>query len=167
MLTRERLTDEEWCTVRDAPHLVMMAISTAGGSPMDQMLERHAGMRGVVEASDSPHPLVRSLAAAPEIMLAQDAVQRRLHRLPDTERTPAGLQELALQAMSQALDVVAGHGTDQDLREYAEFVQSLAHKVARAAREGDVLGIGGRRISGAEAAFLERLAGIAATVVPA
>lgn len=167
MLTREKLAPEEWRVMRDAPHLVMMAVSAAGGSPMDRMLERHAGMRSIVEASDSPHPLIRALADAPQIMEAQDDIYRWFYRLADAERTPEGLQERALQAMSQALDVVAEHGKGEDVLAYTEFALMLATRVARAAREGDVMGLGGKRVSAAEAAFIRRLEGIAATVVAA
>ena len=44
MLTRDQLTDEEWCTVRNTPHHVAIAISAAGGSIFDEMLERAAAM---------------------------------------------------------------------------------------------------------------------------
>ena len=76
MLTRERLSREDWHAVRTTPHLVLLAVSATGGGPLHRMLERHAGMRGVTDAADSAHPLVRALADAPEIVEAQDEIQR-------------------------------------------------------------------------------------------
>jgi hypothetical protein len=40
---------------------------------------------------------------------------------------------------------------------YGEFVLSLAMRVARAAREGDIMGIGGELVSEKERKFIERL----------
>lgn len=167
MLTREQLAPHEWHVVRDAPHLVMMAVSAAGGSPLDRMIERRAGMRAIVEAADRTHPLVRALAEAPQILEAQEGIQQWFHGLADGERTPQGLQERALQAVSHALDAIAEHGKGEDLMLYTDFLLAIARRVARAAREGDVLGIGGKRVSAAEAQFLRKLEGIAATVVGA
>lgn len=165
MLTRERLSREDWHAVRAAPHLVLLAVSATGGGPLHRMLERHAGMRGVTDAADSTHPLVRALADGPEIVEAQDEIQRWLHRLADAERTAAGMQERALQGFSQALDVVAARGEAGDLQAYAQFVLALANRVARAAREVDGATAGSRRVSAAEAAFIQRLEGIATSVV--
>src|SRR5262245_55834799 len=49
MLTREQLTDEQWRTVRNTPHHVALAVSVAGGSLFDEMLEREAAMAGIVD----------------------------------------------------------------------------------------------------------------------
>ena len=167
MLTRDQLSQEEWRAVRAAPHLVLLAVSAASGTPFDRMLERHAGMRGVTDALDSTHPLVRSLADAAEIVDAQDEIQRWIYRLADAERSAVGMQERALQAFSHALDVLVARGGGDDLMMYSDFVIRLANRVARAAREGDVLGVGGKRVSLAEAEFIRRLEVIAGSVVRA
>lgn len=167
MLTRDMLTAEEWATVRDTPHLVMLAVSAADGSPLDAFLERRAGMRSIVEGSNSTHPLVRAIAEGAEIMAAQDAVAEWLYRLADGDRTADFLQERALQSMSRALDVIAERGKGEDMILYTGFVLAMAMRVARAAREGDVLGIGGKRVSEGEASFIRKLEGIAASTTDA
>ena len=62
MLTREKLNDAEWAVVRDTPHLVIIGISSTGGSPMDELLEHTAGMKSIVDAMNSTHPLIREIA---------------------------------------------------------------------------------------------------------
>ena len=49
MLTREKLNDADWAVVRDTPHLVIIGISSTGGSPMDELLEHTAGMKSIVD----------------------------------------------------------------------------------------------------------------------
>jgi hypothetical protein len=40
---------------------------------------------------------------------------------------------------------------------YGEFIRALAMRVARAAREGDIMGVGGELVSANERRFIERL----------
>lgn len=161
MLTREEMTVEEWRDVRDTPHHVIIAVSASGGSPFDEMLERHAGLQGVVDAMHSTHPLVRELAVSSNIMQAQTDVREWYYTVPDADRTPATLRAKALASMGHALDAIAAHGTPEDRLQYVEFVVALANRVAKAAREGDVLGIGGELVSKEEREFIDRLHGLA------
>ena len=75
MLTRDKLTDADWDVIRNTPHLVMLAVSGAGGSGLDEMLERKAGLRGIVEGMHSTLPLLREIAGSTEIMKAQDEIR--------------------------------------------------------------------------------------------
>ena len=50
MLTRDQLKPNQWLSVRNTPHHVVLAVSAAGGSPLDDMLERNAGL----QASSTP-----------------------------------------------------------------------------------------------------------------
>ncbi len=157
MLTREKLTIVQWQAVRNTPHHVIVAVSAAGGSPFDEMLERAAGLQAIVDAINSTHPLVRAVADGPQIMHAQDDIRRWYYTLDDAHRTPQTLQEKALEAAQHALDALVTQGNIDDVLHYGEFVLALANRVARAAREGDVLGLGGELVSAGERQFLERL----------
>jgi hypothetical protein len=157
MLTRDKLGSKEWTAIRNTPHLVMLAVSGAGGSALDSMLERHAGLKGIVEAMHSTHPLLRRIADAAEILEAQESVRSWIYTLPDEERTPARIEERALESMREALVALATKGKPDDVSLYQEFVLSTAMRVARAAREGDFLGIDGVRVSAGESQFIEKL----------
>jgi hypothetical protein len=161
MLTREKLTVEQWRDVRDTPHHVIVAVSASGGSALDEMLERHAGLQGVVDAMHSTHPLVRELAVSSNIMQAQTDIREWYYTVPDAERTPATLRAKALESMGRALDAIGVHGTPEDRLHYVEFVVALANRVAKAAREGDVLGVGGELVSKDEREFIDRLHSLA------
>ena len=157
MLTRDKLTSVQWQAVRNTPHHVIIAVSSAGGSPFDEMLERAAGLQGIVDAGNSSHPLVSELAASTQIMNAQDEVRKWFYTLDEPHRTPERLQEKALETARHALEALGTHGTAEDLLHYSEFIRSLAMRVARAAREGDLLGIGGALVSEQEQRFIARL----------
>jgi hypothetical protein len=157
MLTREQLSDEQWHTVRNTPHHVALAVSVAGGSLFDEMLEREAAMAGIVDALNNRHPLVRGIGASADIMAAQEQVRSWYHTLDDSERHAATLQAKALTMFQEAVLTLRAHGHHEDVRQYSDFVIALATRVARTAREGDVLGIGGELVSGGERSFIALL----------
>jgi hypothetical protein len=157
MLTRDKLTIVQWQAVRNTPHHVIIAVSAAGGSAFDEMLERAAGLKGIVDASHSSHPLVSEIGGGTHIMQAQDDVRKWYYTLDEGHRTPDRLQEKALETAKHALEALGTHGSADDLMHYGEFVLSLATRVARAAREGDIMGIGGELVSEKERRFIERL----------
>ena len=161
MLTREKLTVDQWRAVRNTPHHVIIAVSASGGSPFDDMLERSAGLQRIVDAMNSGHPLLQDIAGSTHIMQAQDEVRSWYYTLEDQHRQPTRLQQKALESMQHALDALKLHGGPDDLLHYGEFVMSVAMKVARAAKEGDLFGVGGELISRAERQFIEQLAGLA------
>ena len=157
MLTRDKLNAAQWRDVRNTPHHVIIAVSASGGSPFDEMLERSAGLQGIVDAMHSTHPLVREIAAAHHIMHAQDHVRTWYYALPDRDRTPGRLQTKAIETFEDALTVLGSHGGRDDQVHYSEFVLSLATRVARAAKEGDLLGFGGELVSKNERAFIQQI----------
>jgi hypothetical protein len=157
MLTRDKLTIVQWQAVRNTPHHVIIAVSSSGGSPFDEMLERAAGLQAIVDAINSTHPLVSEIAGSTHIMEAQDDIRRWYYTLEEPHRTPQNLQDKALETAKHALEALGTHGTARDLMHYGEFVMSLANRVARAAREGDMFGIGGELVSASERRFIERL----------
>lgn len=161
MLTRDKLTDAEWRAVRNTPHHVIVAVSSSGGSAFDDMLERHAGLKSVVGAMDSTHPLLREIGTSAAIMAAQDEIRKWYGQLPEADRTPATLQDKALESMQQAMAVLTARGEPDDRLLYGDFVIAAAKRVARAAKEGDLLGIDGVRVSQAEQDFIARLSQLA------
>jgi hypothetical protein len=157
MLTREDLSVTEWRDVRDTPHHVLVAVSSSGGSPFDEMLERKAGLQGVVDAMHSTHPLLREIASGSNIMQAQTDVREWYYTLPEAERTPQTLRAKALDSMRLALDAISAHGSPEDRLHYTDFIVALATRVARAAREGDLFGVGGELISKSEREIIDQL----------
>ena len=157
MLTRDQLTDDQWRTVRNAPHHVAIAVSAVGGSIFDEMLERAAAMAGIVDASITAIRSYRASAPAPTSWPPRISCGRWYHGLDDSERHAANLQAKALAMFKDAVRMLAERGQNDDVRPYCDFVIGLANRVARSAREGDMLGVGGELISSGERTFIALL----------
>jgi hypothetical protein len=157
MLTRNELTEAEWRAVRNTPHHVIMAVSSSDGSAFDDMLERYAGLQAVVDAMHSTHPLLREIAESTQIMAAQAEIRAWYLKVPDADRTSTTLKAKALESMKQAMKALDAHGGRDDQLQYGDFVIATATRVARAAKEGDLFGAGGKLVSAGEQEFIERL----------
>ncbi len=157
MLTRDMLSDAQWNAIRTTPHLVMLAVSAAGGTPFEEWRERKVGLRGISDAINSSNPLLRAIADSAQIVEAEEDIRAWYYTLPDAERTHTSLQAKALGSAQLALDAVRSQGSAEDLVQYRDFILGTATRVARVAREGDFLGIDGERISRGERDFIARL----------
>jgi hypothetical protein len=76
---------------------------------------------------------------------------------PEMDRTRAGspeeLKQHALQNITEAIEILRGKATDEEVVEYRKFVLGLAERVAEARKEG-FLGLSGERVSDAERAAI-------------
>lgn len=161
LLSREMLTDEQWAVLRDAPQLVIQAISASGGSRLDSLLEAKAGARAVEGGRNNDHPLIRELALPGEIAAASSNIAARTQAGGAATATatdaPDALVRTATETVSQAAEVLRSVGGELDLYAYREFILGVARAVAEAAREGDFIGLGGHRVSDAERAVIASL----------
>jgi hypothetical protein len=153
-VSREKLTESQWTTLRDAPQLVILAVAASGGSRLDLLLERTAGARAVANGKNHDHPLMRAIAVPDEIDAAMAAVKARTLDARGSLRSPAELQQLAADAVRQAAAILRASGGELDLYAYRQFIMDVARAVAEAAREDDFLGLGGQRVSDAERAVI-------------
>jgi len=157
LLSREMLTDEQWAVLRDAPQLVIQAISASGGSRLDSLLERKAGARAVEGGRNNDHPLIRALALPVEIDAALSNIAARPQAGAAAADGSDALVRSATEAVAQAAEVLRSVGGELDLYAYREFILGVARVVAEAAREGDFIGLGGHRVSDAERAVIASL----------
>jgi hypothetical protein len=79
---------------------------------------------------------------------------------PETDRTrapsPEQLKEHSLQNIRDAVAILSGKATDEEVDEYRKFVLGLAERVAEARKEG-FLGLSGERVSEAERAAISEI----------
>jgi hypothetical protein len=158
LLTQASLSPEQWAALRNLPHLVALAVSASAGSPIDLLFERAAGRAAIANGINNDHPLVRAIAGRDEIAVAAIAVRALVTEAHGTHRPPEDLLPLATEAARYAADVLRMHGGELDGYAYRAFVLGVARKVAEAAREGDILGLGGRLVSDAERAAIDSIA---------
>ena len=158
LLTQSSLSPDEWAALRNLPHLVAIAVSASAGSPIDLLFEHVAGRAAIANGINNEHPLVQAIAGRREIEAARVAVKRIVIEPQGMHRPPEELLPLATEAARHVADLLRARGNELDRYAYREFVLGVARRVAEAAREGDILGFGGRRVSDAERAAISSLA---------
>lgn len=136
---------EEWSDLTAAPALAALAVASAdrGGT----LREGLAIARVYQEARAASHPeLIEALITSPP----------GVQPIPASERDQ--LVERAVTGLEAASDLLRERGTDADVLAFGDFVIAVCDAVARAHKEGAVLGFGGKEISPAEQDVLDRVA---------
>ena len=104
------------------------------------------------------HPLVQGIGASADIMAAQDQLRPWYHGLDDSERHAANLQAKALAMFKDAVGTLAAARPARRRTSLLRFRYRVWRtRVARSAREGDMLGIGGELVSSGERSFIALL----------
>jgi hypothetical protein len=156
LLSRDALTDAEWDDVCNTPYLVAIAISQARGSLVDALLERAAGAKAIGDGINNDHPLIREIASRSEMEQAVRRMQKRFESADGRSKAaPSELKELAVQASGRVFEILRTKGGELDLYAYRTFIDRVSRAVAEAAREGDLLGIGGTVVSDAERGVID------------
>jgi len=150
MTTKAEFNGDEWERVTQAPALagLMVALTERGGS----FRESIALGRAYVEArrEGGSELLEQIVAAAPRLDPASMGPADQLH------------DQLA-ERILEAVRIVGEKATPEEAEEYRQFILRVADVVARAHKEGGVLGIGGKEVSERERAVLDELASMLAT----
>src|SRR5271166_4758837 len=124
MTAKSDFTDEEWDVVLEGPTSAGMIVITAqrGGT----FRETISMAKGYAEA--------RQQHGQSELL---DAIVSAKPEIDHTRyKSPEELKEHLLQNIRDAVTLLAGKATTQELEEYKEFVVHLAEKVASAHRAG-------------------------------
>jgi hypothetical protein len=160
MTDKSRFTAEEWKVLRDTPHLISLAIATAGASGLvGTMKEAFSSSASLVEAMKSENPLLRAISSREEVSAAQQTLREVAKQLKgsDFKQTQEKIAQLSLDQLRSALDILQRKGSPGDYEVYAAFVKALGKRVAEAAKEGSFLGFGGERVSEGERQMLAKL----------
>jgi len=140
MTTKSEFNADEWERVARAPALagVMVALADRGGTFRESLA---LGKAYVAAKRDGGTELLEQLVASP----------------PSVDRQSAGQPDQIPEQIREAVQLVEEKATPEEAEEYRQFILRLADVVARAHKEGGVLGIGGKEVSPEEQAALDRL----------
>jgi hypothetical protein len=158
LLAQESLSADQWAILRDTPYLVVLAVSAAGGSRLDALLERAAGAKAIANGINNEHPLIRLIATESEMEKVIADMYARFAGPSGPKYSAAEIKQLAIQSAGAAFAVLGKLGGELDAFAYRTFVVGVARAVAEAAREGDVLGLGGTLVSDQERAVIKDVA---------
>ncbi len=150
MTTKSEFNAEEWTKVAQAPALaaLMVMVADRGGA----IRESIALGKAYAEARrDEGSEFTKELVSSPPQLNPAEMGQ------------PDQLREQLPQRIEEAVRTVEAKATPEEAEEYRGFILRVADVVAHAAKEGGVLGIGGKEVSEEEQAVLDQLAGKLAT----
>jgi hypothetical protein len=153
MTGKADFSEDEWKQVLQGPPSAGLIVITAqrGGSIRESFSMAKAYTEARKDHGDSE--LLDTIAAEkPELD------HTRYH-------SPEELKEACLGHLRDALALLEGKATEQEVDEYKRFVVGLAEKVAEAHREG-FLGLSGERVSDSERAAVTEIAATLGTAAP-
>jgi hypothetical protein len=147
MTAKAEFNAEEWAFVVGAPLLAAMMVIAAGKG--GAVRESVAVARAYAEAQARHEgEFMSAVLEAPAAATAKKPATRE------------ELHDAATNALRESLGVLERVATADEVVEYKRFVFSLAETVARAHKEGGVLGVGGTAVSEGEQAALDEIAAI-------
>jgi hypothetical protein len=144
MTAKADFTEEEWKTILEGPPSagLLVIISDRGGSIRETFSMAKAYTEARQQHGESE--LLDEVAAAK----------------PEIDRSRAGspeeLKQHNLDNVRQAVAVLRGKATEEEVEEYKKFILGLAERVAEARKEG-FLGLSGERVSDAERAAIAEI----------
>jgi hypothetical protein len=146
MTTKSEFNAEEWDQVAQAPAFaaLMVMMAERGGA----IRESIALGKAYAEARrDGGSELIEALVSSPP------------HVDPRSMGQPDEVRGQLPERIASAIALVEQKTTPEEAQEYREFILRLADVVAHAAKEGGVLGIGGKEVTEQEQAVLDQLRG--------
>lgn len=158
MATKTDFSTAEWETLRDAPHLVVLAVAAAGGSGLfGSLKEAFAPAGTIVDALKGNNELLRQVCDKEEIKASMESFKDMAKSGTDFKSIQAALRKAATDKSRAALDLLKQKGSPEDAAVFGDFLMKLGDKVANAAKEGAFLGFGGERVSEEEQSLLAEL----------
>lgn len=150
MSNKATFASEEWRVLRDTPHFVGMSVAMAGASGLfGTISEMFAAGKIIAETTGGSSELLRAVLERDELKESQSHL--REESKSQDPRTLANwvLQEAATHCR-RSMEILAAKGAPGEKETYAEFLNSMAKRVADASTEGGFLGFGGERVSAKE-----------------
>lgn len=146
MTTKAQFNAAEWDQIAEGPALAGLIViqSQRGGTIRETM-----AMAKVYAAAKKQH-------SAGE--LVDELVESAPHLQAGEYTSKEDLRTRGLGRISDAVALVKGKATPEELAQYREFAMAIAHRAAEADKSGGFLGIGGQRVTGDELAALRDVA---------
>ena len=166
MQTDETYPGSVWIKIRRLPYLVAMGMEGAGRSGFaGSASERNAMVASLIEGrrsypkNDLIRAIVPDISDENELLLnivsQHDEIMDCLQYQDVADHK--GLTAHVLKVLNLVLGALQANEPPQTVREYGDWLLSIAKNVAHAGKEGDFMGIGGERFSKEEQEFYHQL----------
>ena len=156
MASKADFTAEEWQQILTAPQMASLYVAFASPSgPLGVVQEMVASSKMIVEAmkAESGNALIDAVVAD----YRQRVESKEKLEPPQMSKDPEQIKAQCLQACRD-LDALLAEQAPAEAEGYKQWVYQAAEQSAEAAKEGGFLGIGGKKVSEAEAAALQDIA---------
>ena len=160
MTTKTDFTPEAWQAILAAPGAIGTLVMNASFGLGDMIKEAGALSKQIDALVQQPGDLPLLVALAADYKQQQEAEKAQATK-PATPATPAPEKQdpaaqkaqllAGVQAAVAAVDATA---TPEEAAQLKQWLYGVGDAVAKAAKEGDFFGIGGKQVSDAEAAVL-------------
>jgi hypothetical protein len=158
MATKSNFTAQEWATLREAPHLVLLSVATAGSSgPFGSIKEAFAPADAIIKATKGSNELLKDVCDREELKAAQKSIRSSLKVGSNANALREQLQWAAADKAAEANAILKKKGSPEDLEAYRLLLVDIADRTANAAKEGGFLGFGGDWVSEGERAVISRI----------
>ena len=146
MTRKEQFNAEEWERLAQGPPLAAILVITASrGGSMRESLSAGEVYAEARKDKDAPELIAELLASRPTVD-------------PGRASSPEELHSQTVQHLRDATTLLDERATPEEAEAYKRFVIDVAQRAAERHKEGGFLGVGGQRISDAEAAALAEIA---------
>jgi hypothetical protein len=160
MTTKTDFAPEAWQAILAAPAAISQLVITASFGVGDVLKEAKALSQQMNALVQQPGdlPLLVALAADFKQKLEAEADRMKSHKPYHVEtseqQAPAVQKAQLLAGLQAAIAAVDATATPEEAAQLKQWLYGVGDAVAKAAKEGDFFGIGGRQVSASEAAVL-------------
>jgi hypothetical protein len=145
MTDKAEFNAEEWSKLVEAPALVALRVIAADrGGTLRESLSLGRAYAEARQSGDSGL-LEEIVSSAPQVD-------------PSGLKDPGALEQRVQGSLREVLQLLEQKATPEEVEAYRQFVLKVGETVARAHKEGGLLGIGGKEVSESEQAVLDELA---------
>jgi hypothetical protein len=159
-------TDDQIVLARTPTALVMATAYAEQDGVLSIRKELKAGLQAAIDGATAfpENQIIQRLALEMNSLDPEEEDEARKRASSATkpedlmqERNPSTSRPLALQLAAQSLAIMDASATRQETIEFKYWLYSIADQVTLASKAGGFLGFGGKRVSPAEAVFLDQL----------
>ena len=151
MGVRDNFTAEEWKGLLRAPMLAGYAVAGAAPGRRDDFVREMAALAEAV--AEREHAAAKdSLVGAVVADIIANAEDE--HRGTTERLSTADVRARALDTCRAVADALEAKAAPEEAHDYKRWVLKVAERVASAAKEGGLFGLGGEQVSGGEVATI-------------
>ncbi|MEE9411617.1 MAG: hypothetical protein V3V22_01055 [Methylococcales bacterium] len=171
MSISERFTEDEIFLLSTTPSMIGSSMAFAEGSGLGTVKEIFSSaksvMSGIKQYPDNQliQGILPNLEDRQEAMAQAKAFREKgVARMKELGvNSHEKMRELLIKDCQEVSRILTEKSTDSETVEYKEWAMQVAENVAKAAKEGGFLGIGGTQISQAEVELFNQIAGALGT----